>query len=185
MARNSGTPTNNKSTGPTVPQLKAELDTLGANYPKSALKPALEALLAEAKVNPPEPVASMKSAAGASAVIAGKPTVIVANQTMAPIIFPRKGKGATIAPLVIPPGTAIPIGTEEWEKRKKNKIVQAYLDHHLLAEVPREGSVPVSSSTTSDLPIPEHLQDAKESESEGKVKGMGVTKSTPGTVEIT
>ncbi len=85
--------------------------------------------------------------------------VLIANQHTGGIVFPRKGEGGVhVPPLRLPPGSVTPVDREEWEARKKSKVVQYYLDAGLLAEVNRMGPVPVLDSTTSSPEVPEHLQ---------------------------
>lgn len=92
-----------------------------------------------------------------------KVTVLVANQHTGAIMFPRKGEsGVSLSPLILGPGVVTEIDADEWNLRKKNVVVQAYMDRRLIVEVDRRGAVPVLSQTSSELEIPEHLQTEEE-----------------------
>ena len=110
---------------------------------------------------------------GAPAPVIEVPTVVtprrvshylIANQHTAPILLLRRSSrgGLSMAPRTLWPGTVTTVDAEEWVKNMKNAAVQMYVDRGLLREVEKMGPVPVLDSTTSDLPIPEHLQTAAE-----------------------
>lgn len=110
-------------------------------------------------------------------------TVLVANQHTGGVTFPRKGPGGMVAkPLRLAPGEVTEVDADEWAKYKKMPLVQHYLDAGLLAEAQKKGAVPVLSQSTSDLPIPEHLQ--TEEESKGDTAKAGVRREKAGTVTI-
>lgn len=111
-------------------------------------------------------------------------TIIVANHHTGGIMFPRRGEGGiTLPPLRLAPGTTTTVDAEEWKKRKKMKVIQYYLDAGILSEVSREGAVPVSTATSTELPVPEHLQAAEQTGKEEPVKAS-VRKQNAGEVKI-
>ena len=92
---------------------------------------------------------------------------IIANQHAGAIVFPRRGGGQIRnSPIVLPPGQSIAIDAEEWVALRKNRGVQNYIDAGLIKEVRKIGEISVSSTTTTKLPVPEHLQ--REDEHKGK-----------------
>lgn len=91
--------------------------------------------------------------------------VLIANQHTAPICLPRKAAGGLSMPsIVLPPGQVTRIEGAVWNQYKDQKIIQAYMDHNLLAEVRAigTGNVPIIANTSSDLTPPEHLQSEEE-----------------------
>lgn len=113
---------------------------------------------------------------------AGKNTVMVANQHTGHIIFPRKGEGGvSVNPLILAPGCVTTLSKEEWELRKAGKVVQYYLDRGLLAEVNRGGTCAMDETST-DLPIPENLQD---NQMQGKDAVAGVREDRTRTGGVT
>lgn len=122
--------------------------------------------------------------------VQAKPTVIrVANQHTGPIIFPRRGGGSALAlpPLVLHPGTITEVPAEEWASRKKNKVVQHYMDRGLLAEVRKApgAPVPILDTTSTELPVPEHLQtENEEQQGASGVARAAVRRKRPGTAEV-
>ena len=109
-------------------------------------------------------------------------TVRIANQHSADFLFPRKSGGISLPPLSLRAQTiSDPIDKEVWTELKKMPVVRHWLDRGLLAEVNREGKVQLLDSTSTDLEVPEHLQDDEaEGQNEGgllikaKVKTTGV-----------
>lgn len=119
-----------------------------------------------APVATPAPSAEVVPAVEAPA-ISGAPKVgtqvLVANQHTGAIVFPRKGaQGMLVNPLILPAGQVTLVDAEEWELRKSNRVVQHYLDMKLLAVVNVVSPVPVLENTSTNLPIPEHLQTEEE-----------------------
>lgn len=109
-------------------------------------------------------------------------TVLVANQHTGGITFPRTdANGLFLPPLRLAPGLVTRIPYEEWQTRKKMKVVQHYLDRGILAEVNKTGPVPVQDQTTSELPIPEHLQGAEKA---GQYGVAGLRKGETGEVNV-
>ena len=88
-----------------------------------------------------------------------KGTILIANYHTGGITFPRKSEnGVLLKPLRLPPGTTTPVDAAEWVERKQVKVVQLYMDKGLIAEVTENRPVvPVTSGTSSELEIPEHL----------------------------
>ena len=83
----------------------------------------------------------------------------IANHHTATIIFPRSGQGAIrLPPLILPPGKSVVMSAEDWNRLKTNRGVMGYINAGLISEVSKEGDVPMSSVTTSELIIPEHLK---------------------------
>lgn len=111
-------------------------------------------------------------------------TIIVANHHTGGIMFPRRTpEGVTLPPLRLAPGTTTVVDAEEWKKRKQMKVVQYYLDAGILSETIREGAVPVTDSTSTELQIPEHLQVEEQKGKEEPVKAS-VRKQNAGEVKI-
>lgn len=82
----------------------------------------------------------------------------VANNHTGDILFPRASRGAIKSvPLVLPAGKSIMVEADEWIQLKTNKSVRNYIEAGLISEVAKEGDVPVSSQSSTELPIPEHL----------------------------
>jgi hypothetical protein len=99
----------------------------------------------------------------------------IANNHTGTIIFPRSGQGAIrLPPLVLLPGKSVLMQKDDWERLKANQGVQNYLDAGLISEVDREGTVPVSSQTTTILPIPDHLMRDEEMGQQTDVKSQVV-----------
>lgn len=126
-----------------------------------------------------------KATAKASRGVAPPSTnVLVANQHMGGITFPRRvAGGLTVKPLRLAPGTVTQLDRAEWDAIKTNRLVQHYLDAGLIAEVNRDGAVPVLSETSSDLQIPENLKSADELMEQGGATA-GVRKANAGSVTI-
>ena len=89
-------------------------------------------------------------------------TTLVANHHSGPLLFPRKGaQGVSPPPLVLNPGRVTPVDFDEWEDRKKNHVVQHWLDKGILSEVSSMlGQIPIMDQTSTDLDaiIPENLK---------------------------
>jgi len=113
---------------------------------------------------------------------AGK--VRVANYHTGGIVFPRSGaNGVVLPPLRLAPGRTTEVDKEEWDKRKAMPIVQKYLDKGLLGVVRKEGAVPVSETTSTELTIPDHLTNEEETGATETVK-VKVKRSRAGSVQV-
>lgn len=105
--------------------------------------------------------------------MAKKGTILIANQHTGIISIPRvsyqNDQRVLLTPLNLAPGTVTPVDAEEWTERRKNHVVQHYLDIGLLAEVKRDGAVPVLETSSTDLEaiIPDNLRTAEELGVEG------------------
>jgi len=123
--------------------------------------------------------------------------VFIGNQHTGGITFPRKVNGVALPPIRIAPGTVAEVEEDWWKQQKSNKVVQGYLAAGILVEVKRptkEKAVPVGLETTSEPPIPEHLQSADEQGGVERETATGtgkpgkatakVKKATPGTVKV-
>jgi hypothetical protein len=112
----------------------------------------------------------------------GSEMVLVANQHTGNIMLPRKGgQGISLPPIILHAGHVTPVPRDEWNERKKIQVVQYYLDRNLLAEVRREGVVPVIDATSTELTPPEHLQSEEE---QGVHAKAGVRKANTAEVKI-
>lgn len=87
--------------------------------------------------------------------------VRVANHHTGDIMFPVVKTQGEIRiphpPLIIPAGKVGHVDPEHWDELKKMVVVQHYLDRGLLGEVTKDTDV-ATDSTSTDLQIPEHLQ---------------------------
>lgn len=89
--------------------------------------------------------------------------VRIANHYTARIIFPRTGgQGVVMAPLFLEAGRATEVDSDVWNRLKKNGVVKAWIRKGMIAEVKKEGDVPVMISSTSTLIVPEHLRTENE-----------------------
>lgn len=112
-------------------------------------------------VDPVAPAANVEAPAVLGA--ATGTTVLIANQHTGMILLTTKAAMGILAkPIELYPGTVTPIDAVEWAERKKLPVIQYYIDHGLLAEVNSVRPVPVLEDTSTNLPIPEHLQTIEE-----------------------
>lgn len=175
-----------------------DLASAGVAGEEATLEPAIDKNPAE--VNPAAPVQTNTPAAvsvpkvpvaipankpipaSETHLTIGNPTVKIANQHTASIILPRRSMGMNLPPTVLQAGWVNEIPADVWAKASKNPVVQSYLNKGLLAVVRKAGgTVPVLSETSTDLPIPEHLQDAP---AHGDMTQAKVSKEKAGTVNI-
>jgi hypothetical protein len=83
----------------------------------------------------------------------------IANPTASDVALPRPGLGGLKATcIVFPAGQSIEVDAAEWNELRQRSGVRNYIDHGILAEVNRGGSVLIVRDTISDLIIPEHLK---------------------------
>lgn len=112
-------------------------------------------------------------------------TVLVANQHTGGVTFPRRSTGGLVAkPLRLAPGAVTEIDADEWAKYRKMPMVQHYMDAGILAEVQREGPVPVLSETTSSLQIPENLNPDGDVMEKGPTAKAGIIRENHSTINI-
>jgi len=112
--------------------------------------------------------------------------VMIANHHTADFLFPRVSpSGLSIPPMSLPAQMATPVDREIWKEIKKMPVVQHWIDRGLLAEVRSAGQVQLLDDTSTDLEVPEHLQeDEIEAETGGIQISAKANRTGLGTVTI-
>jgi hypothetical protein len=79
-------------------------------------------------------------------------TVLVTNQTLKPIVFPRTGDGVIFPTLTIDGSETLMLDAEEWAARQKCKAVKHYVDRSLLSAVMRPTPAPTVTAAAAPAP---------------------------------
>ena len=83
----------------------------------------------------------------------------IANTDTGDIVYPRPGRGGIKASsIVFPSGQAVPVEADEWHEIREMSGMKNFINAGVLQEVNKDGETPVSGTSASSMPIPEHLQ---------------------------